>query len=144
MALRHALLGPDGRRMLTDEVTTRTARIILDPGRHLFHLTVTPGAEVELADAEENLAHIPNEGRWGVLVDSRGLKSMSAAARRRYGVHTGGAVALAIVIDSPVSRIIGNFFLRFNSPAYPSRLFTDIDAARAWLEELYFLPASTS
>ena len=44
----------------------------------------------------------------------------------------------ALVVGSPVSRIIGNFFLGLNRPKYPVRIFTDPDLAVAWLKE--YLP----
>ena len=42
-------------------------------------------------------------------------------------------LAVALVIDSPLSRVLGNFFLGFNRPETPARLFTSVDEARAWL-----------
>ena len=39
----------------------------------------------------------------------------------------------ALVVGSPVSRVIGNFFVGLNRPKYPLRLFDDQDLATAWL-----------
>ena len=41
--------------------------------------------------------------------------------------------ALAIVINNPVTRTIGNFFLKFHQPEYPCKMFTDIDEATGWI-----------
>ncbi|MDH5606153.1 MAG: hypothetical protein OEY93_04640 [Anaerolineae bacterium] len=43
------------------------------------------------------------------------------------------ATAAAVVIGSPVSRVIGNFFLGLNRPEIPLRLFDEEEAALAWL-----------
>lgn len=42
--------------------------------------------------------------------------------------------AVALVVGSPLSRAIGNFFLGLNKPAMPMRLFTDEDEAVGWLK----------
>jgi hypothetical protein len=39
----------------------------------------------------------------------------------------------ALVVGSPVSRVIGNFFLGLNRPKYPLRLFDAQEPATAWL-----------
>jgi hypothetical protein len=42
---------------------------------------------------------------------------------------------LAVLVGSEVSRMIGNVLVAVARPAYPTRLFTDKDAAIAWLLE---------
>ena len=42
---------------------------------------------------------------------------------------------VALLIASPLGRIIGNFFMGLNRAALPVRLFTEVDAAVAWLQE---------
>ncbi|HEX6241311.1 MAG TPA: hypothetical protein VFZ61_10475 [Polyangiales bacterium] len=39
----------------------------------------------------------------------------------------------ALVVGSPVSRVIANFFVGLNRPAYPCRAFDDPELAIAWL-----------
>lgn len=41
----------------------------------------------------------------------------------------------ALVITSPISRVIGNFFLGANKPLRPTRLFTNKEKAFQWLKE---------
>ena len=41
--------------------------------------------------------------------------------------------ALALVTDSPVSRMLGNLFIGLQKPAYPVKLFTNETEARKWL-----------
>ena len=42
-------------------------------------------------------------------------------------------LAMAILVSSPVSRAVANFFISLARPRFPTRLFTDDDAALAWL-----------
>jgi hypothetical protein len=46
--------------------------------------------------------------------------------------------AVAIVVDTPLTRTMGNFFLAVNKPVAPTRLFEDEGSAVAWLSG--FLP----
>jgi hypothetical protein len=49
------------------------------------------------------------------------------------------ACAMAIMINSMAIRIFANFFIKFNKPMRPTKLFTDRDAAILWLKEQYKL-----
>lgn len=43
--------------------------------------------------------------------------------------------AMAILVDSPVTRVVANFFVRVATPPYPVRLFTSTADAVQWLTE---------
>lgn len=96
------------------------------------------GAEVDLADAHENLAvtaTLTGGRRLPVMVDLRGVRSQSAEARAHFAGPAATAVtrAVALVISSPLSRVVGNFFLGFNRPETPARIFTATGDAETWL-----------
>ena len=40
---------------------------------------------------------------------------------------------VALLIDSPLSRLIGNFFIGINRAPFPTKLFTRLNEAEAWL-----------
>jgi hypothetical protein len=40
----------------------------------------------------------------------------------------------ALVVGSPVSRVIGNFFVGLNRPSYPVKIFDDAKLAAEWLQ----------
>ncbi|MCA9567989.1 MAG: hypothetical protein KC656_09105 [Myxococcales bacterium] len=40
---------------------------------------------------------------------------------------------VALIVRSRVSEVTGNFFLRLNRPAYPTRLFGSVEAAVEWV-----------
>ena len=128
---------------MAPEITTRTERIWLGEDG-IVRVIMLPVARQTLADAEENVRVIgsllPSGRRPPLLVDSRQLKSMTREARAYYAsAETASIVsALAIIIGSPATRIMGNFFLTLSKPPLPSRIFTAEAAALAWLEE--FMP----
>lgn len=70
-----------------------------------------------------------------VLADIRGLRGAGILTARYVA---GPVVAkmtrrLALLTGSPVSRMIGNAFMGLSKPPYPTRLFTEEDAAVIWL-----------
>lgn len=100
---------------------------------------VKPNIEITIDHAIENTKTITSfyiNKKFPVLVDTRGIKSISQEAREHFSGHgrEAKASALGIIIKSPVSRVIGNFFLGVNKPAVPTRLFDNEDDALTWLK----------
>lgn len=125
--------------METEEIVTRTSRVWMEAGR-MVRITASPGVVQTLADAKDDV-HVfdrLSQGRpFTALLDIRQLKSQEREAREFYSQpgHTPGLVAIAILIGSPMSRVIGNFFMGFNKSDIPARLFTSEPEAIAWLQE---------
>lgn len=80
---------------------------------------------------------VAGEQRRGVLVDMRGLLSETREAREYFTTAEVGekVSAVALVASSPVSRVIANFFFRLGKHPVPTRMFSDLDAAREWLAQ---------
>lgn len=115
----------------------RTARIWIDDD-DIIHSDCMPGVETTLADAEvamEAIWEVAGHRRLPQLVDMRTVKSIDRDAR----AHLSGPeaarrnLAVAILVGSPLSRAIGNFFIGLNRTLIPSRLFTAEPEALAWL-----------
>jgi hypothetical protein len=102
---------------------------------------IKPGSEVTVEYAKENSVAVNslfNGKKFPLLIDSRGIKSMSKEARNQFttkGRDT-STTAFAILIDSPLSRVIGNFFMGINKPAVPTRLFDNEMDAEIWLKKI--------
>ena len=119
-------------------ITTRTSRVWLD--REGFIREVDdPGSEHTLADARESISanlRVAGGIRRGLLVDMSQVKSISREARAFYASEGSRyAIAVALVVGSPLSRMLGNFFLGFNRPTVPTRLFSSTDEAASWLRQ---------
>jgi hypothetical protein len=46
--------------------------------------------------------------------------------------------AVAVLVDNPLSRMLGNVFLGVNKPAFPTHLVEDQESGLAWLRD--YLP----
>ncbi len=64
------------------------------------------------------------------------IKSISREARMYYANERTASIqrATALLVDSPVSRVIANFFLGLNRPLSPTRMFTHQTQAILWLQ----------
>ncbi|HWY37659.1 MAG TPA: STAS/SEC14 domain-containing protein [Bacteroidia bacterium] len=101
---------------------------------------VKPLAEVTLKEAQENSVVVNSfyvGKKYPLLVDSRNIKSITKEARDHFSIQNRETAvsAFAILIHSPLSRIIGNFFMGLNKPTVPARLFTEEKEAIGWLKK---------
>jgi hypothetical protein len=102
-----------------------------------------PGAEVSLEDARATMdayLRIRDGVSRPLLVGTQGMKSIERGARTLYASEEAArvATAVAIIVDTKVSRLLGNFYLGLSKPHIPSRLFTEQAEALDWLKR--FLP----
>jgi len=123
--------------MEKEVIVTRIAKIRLGKDG-IVRSTYSPKAEETLAEAKENIAtvlKISQGKKYPVLVDYGNVKSVTREARAYYAGEEAAKVvnATAILISSPVGKIIANFLLSLNKPKYPIRMFTSETDAIEWL-----------
>jgi len=120
-------------------IDTRTAAITREQG--IVRVTIRPALVQSIDDARINFeaAVTATDGhKRPLLVDIRRSEPLTPEARHHY---TGPAlascfIALGMLIDtSAFGRMMGNVYLLVARPPVPTRLFTDEDAALAWLGE---------
>jgi hypothetical protein len=119
------------------ESRTRTSVYRLLP-EGVVEQCVLAGARQSVADAEENLAtfvQMAGGRKAPALVDLRSAGPIEPGVNAVYAGekavrHT---AAVAIVVGSMISQVIGNFFLAIQNQKFPCRLFTSRDDALRWL-----------
>ncbi len=99
---------------------------------------IKPGACVTLKEAAENTDAVTSfykDKRFPLLIDSRGIKSMDREARNQFSTNNRETRinSFAVVVKSPLSRVIGNFFMGLNKPQVPAKLFDNEVKALEWL-----------
>jgi hypothetical protein len=107
----------------------------------IVRATIDRGAELDLEDAKRAMAaiwEVAGRRRLPSLVEMSGLKSATRDARDYFGSAESAALctAVALMVSSPVSRMIANFYLRGSPQKVPTRLFTDELLAIEWLRGL--------
>ncbi|MEM9389116.1 MAG: hypothetical protein AAGA02_01510 [Bacteroidota bacterium] len=76
------------------------------------------------------------EKTWPHLFDISSLKKITKDARD-YLADEGNryVTASAIIVNSPVLKMIANFFITVNRPKSPTRMFTNKNSALNWLSQ---------
>lgn len=95
---------------------------------------------IGLSEAQENteaVEKVSNKKILPLLVDLRDIKSINKQARDHFAMNKrrAGVSAIAMLIKSPVSKVIGNFFLGINMPSVPTQLFNSEEKAISWLKQ---------
>ncbi len=101
---------------------------------------VKKDSEITLEDALENtksVLKVSNGKKYPMLVDTREIRSISKEARDHFSMRNrnGNVNSIAVLIGSPISVVVGNFFMGLNKPAVPTKLFTTPEKAFKWLEK---------
>jgi hypothetical protein len=95
---------------------------------------VTMALEDAIA-ATDAMTKLTDGRRSPLLVDVHDAGTQDRPARVEF-VRRGDLVsAVALVVATPLSRIMGNFFLDVSKPMAPTKLFDDETSALAWLRE---------
>jgi len=105
----------------------------------IVRVKVKPNIQIALEDAQAAIRAVSSVcgGKTRpALVDMRGLVAMEREARLYFAGEETAKVesAAALIIESPLSKAIGNFFMGLNKPLIPTRLFTSEAEALAWLK----------
>jgi hypothetical protein len=107
----------------------------------IVRVKVKPNIQIALQDAQvciRAVSDVCGGKRHPALIDMRGLVGMDREARLYFAGEETAKVesAAALIIESPLSKAIGNFFMGLNKPIIPTRLFTSEAEALAWLKGL--------
>lgn len=124
--------------MKSDVVEIKSGKVWIDENG-IFHHKLFPGQDVTLDEMIESFdvqIRLSGGKRTPFLVDIRGIKSVSREARAHVSSQEVVRISsvTALVVDSPMSRVIGNFFMGLNKPPFPVRLFTSEEKALEWLK----------
>jgi hypothetical protein len=97
-------------------------------------------AEIDIDDAAENtnaVSALYKGKKFPLMVDSRPIKSMTRDARKHFSTNGRETKisCMAVLVKSPLSKVIGNFFIGLNKPQVPARLFDSEAEAVEWLKK---------
>ena len=119
-------------------IETRVFKTCLKDG--ICISVVKPDSIILLEDAKENtqaVNQVSGQLICPILVDLRRIGTITKEARDHFSMkgRPPGVTAIAMLVKSPVSSLIGNFFLGLNKPVVPTQLFISETKALKWLQE---------
>lgn len=122
-----------------EEVKTRT-QVVKMGEDGIVRCQVLKNSKHSLLDSIENIhavVSVSKGKRSPVLVDIRDAVAIDKDARAYLSSDevSKHQSACALIIESNLSRLIGNFFLGLNKTKFPTKLFTDVQSAELWLKE---------
>lgn len=107
---------------------------------NILHTECYPNTVMTLEDGVESTvisALMVNHSPRPLLCDLTNVVRMTRECRTHFASaqHAATFSRAALIVTSPISKVIGNFFLGLNKPVKPTRLFTNKEEALRWLLE---------
>ena len=122
--------------MVVDPVAANEAKLSIEmTDGGLLHLRWLPGIHVQVEDARAAMAKVNEvcqQEEHPMLVDMAAVGSVSREARAVWSIPC-SASRIALLGESPVDRVLANFFLGVHVPPCPTRFFTSRSEALDWL-----------
>ncbi len=77
------------------------------------------------------------EKKYPFFANIRSVKYSSKKAREFFACEKGceGLLAAALLVDSPLGSLIGNFFVKASNPKIPTKTFSNETEAIKWLTQ---------
>jgi hypothetical protein len=101
-------------------------------------MVFAPRIATDLADAlaaVDAMTELTRGRRSPLLVYLHGAGPQDRPARAEFARRDDVVSAVALIVDTPLTRMIGNFYLTVSKPIAPTRLFDNEASALAWLQE---------
>ena len=119
------------------KVTNPTFKIWLRPDG-IVELVWAPAAIMRFEDAiaaTEAMTELTGGIRCPLLVNAHDAGPQDRAARSEFARRGDLVSAVALLCATPLSRMMGNFYIAVSNPMAPTKLFNDESSALAWLRE---------
>ncbi len=117
-------------------ITSPKFRLWLRPDG-IVHLVLASGTVLTLEDAVAAVAavtRLTGGRRSPLLVDVRDAGQVDRAGRQELSRQEKVVSAVAAIVGTPLSRMMGNLIINVSRPQMPVRLFDDEASALAWLQ----------
>ncbi len=120
-----------------DKIETETVVFYYEDD--VLNINFKQDADVKLEHAQDNLKarkSFQKEAKVKVLSDVSLVWQVSKDARAFFATKqvTDLNIAMALITNSLTSKILANFFMKFNKPASPTKMFNSKEKALAWLD----------
>lgn len=124
----------------TNIIETKTEYAWLGEDDIMYH-QCKPNSIHDLYSSNVNIDktyHYLEGSRKNTIVDIRQIKQLYPEARRNYASlkNKKNVKAMAIIVDSSLTKVMANFFVKINSSNFPTKIFSDIGTARDWLNNI--------
>jgi hypothetical protein len=107
---------------------------------NILYTDCFPNTTMELEDGVESTRislELINNTPLPLLCNLNNVTKMTIECRNHFSgkEHAASFSKAALLVSSPISKIIGNFFMGLNKPIKPTKLFTNKEKAIEWLKQ---------
>lgn len=126
-------------------IQTKVAIISYNSIERIVYMKILDGAEIELENAIQNqeaVKLLTNNEKHLLVVDARGIDVYVSKEARAFSadrIPSAPCIAKAFIVNSTANRLIGNFYINFNKPKVPTKIFSTIEKATEWLNSFLYL-----
>lgn len=126
-------------------IQTKVAIISYNSFERIVYMKILDRAEIELENAIQNqeaVKQLTNNEKHLLVVDARGIDVYVSKEARTFSADRKAAdpcIAKAFIVNSTANRLIGNFYINFNKPNIPTKLFSTVEKATEWLNSYLYL-----
>lgn len=122
-----------------DQLEIKAGKVFRENG--IIRLVLAPATELENDDIDHiysAVRRVADSDRYYIVVDASDIIASSNEVRDYAAKHAdaGKIRACGIVCNSLSVKIIINFFLKFNKPLYPTRMFNSMNEAIQWVSAI--------
>jgi hypothetical protein len=100
------------------------------------------GVSIDLRAAKqivEERTRFLNHKYYPLVTDIRGVRYFEKSARDYFALEGTHLIkCAAVLVESPISKLMAKFYISVNKPVLPTRIFTDMDDALEFAR--HFLP----
>jgi hypothetical protein len=103
----------------------------------IVQVVLAPRAAIVLEDAiaaVEAVTRLTGGRLSPLLVDLRDASPQARSARLEFARRDDVVSAVALIVGTPLGRMMGNLFISLGKPLFPTRLFDNEASALAWLQ----------
>ena len=122
------------------EVVTQTTHYWREEGAEILFGEVMTKADITLEHVVENhekrQALLPDGKPIPIVLNIKSILKISKEARK-YSAETASDEfsCIAMIVDSGLSKVIGNYALFLNRPKIPTKLFNNAADAEKWVQQ---------
>jgi len=122
---------------MSNKIETKGASIYFEDQKYLY-VTFKSKVSIDLALAKEiseAVSKLVGDTPHGNIVDTRQGMFISSEARKHFAEqNSNGVVGIAIFINSRIQSGLANLYFKFTNRKVENKLFTDENAAKAWID----------
>lgn len=122
---------------MAKEALTSTIRLEYREDR-ILRITILPNSRIDIQQARQNwetAARLIGNIRVAVLVDATAEHQLTRLAQEYASEQSHHRVAMAVVTQSTITRLLTTLYVAIFRPAIPVKLFSSASAAESWLNQ---------